>query len=158
MAGKGAEHVLQVPVHLDSTTRLRSLQLPLKTAVWCRKGVEVTALERPVPKFLQQYSHLLEKGDKKRPRPVLHSDGSDDDEQDEDAVRHPSGAACRPGDLCAVSEQIALRSTTTSALTSQSACRLSSAQERAAWHRRGHAWPHAPVWCHRSSRAQCTVA
>lgn len=56
-------------------------------AVTCRKGVDVTPIERPVPKFLQQYAHLLEKGDKKRPRPVLHEDeGESDDEQ---AVRRP---------------------------------------------------------------------
>lgn len=37
-------------------------------------------VERAVPKFLQPYAHLLERGKKKRPRPALDADDGADDE------------------------------------------------------------------------------
>lgn len=43
-------------------------------------------VDRSVPKFLQQYAHLLEKGPKKRPRPAVE-EGERDDDDEGDAVR-----------------------------------------------------------------------
>lgn len=44
-------------------------------------------VQRTVPKFLQQYAHLLEKGPKKRRRPVADEADDNDDDDDGDAVR-----------------------------------------------------------------------